>query len=79
MAYIPEDFHQRIQENPQNNYPVLITLKEKNLPQLLEGKGQFVLENKIYSAQVTGQDIQSLSQHSDIESIEPDVEMHIME
>lgn len=78
MAYIPEEFYQRTQDQPQNKYPVLITLGENGLPPSLEGKGRFVMADKIYSAQVSGTELQQLRQDNDIEAIEPDVEMHIL-
>lgn len=78
MAYISEEFLRQIKQNPQSSYAVLITLKGRALPQSLEGKGKYVLENKIYSTEINGADIDSLSQNNDIEAIEPDVEMNIM-
>ena len=78
MAVIHQDLNERISKNPENDYPVLITLKDETLPKALENKGKFILGHKIYSATMSGKEIQHLANQSQIEAIEPDVEMGML-
>lgn len=78
MAFISPDFDRQIQQKPQAVYPVLITLKGSSLPPGLSGKGKFILAGKVFSARISGQEIQSFVHHNEIEAIEPDVEMGTM-
>lgn len=78
MPIIPDDLNDQIRNNPEKDYSVLITLKNEVLPPSLKNKGKFVMGNKIYSANINGKELQSLSNDSEIEAIEPDVEMGVL-
>ena len=77
MAYIDPS----LQELSDNDaaYNVLITLKDAaKLPEQLANKGQFVLKDKIYAANITAAQIHDLSNNAAIDAIEPDTEMGIL-
>jgi len=78
MSFIQPELRQQIQQNPQENYAVLITLKGNSLPAALSNKGKFVFADKIFSARISGQEIQSLADNTEIEAIETDREMGIL-
>lgn len=78
MANISSDLEEKIRQAPENDYSVIITLKGEQLPAALEHKGKFVMANKIYSARVSGKEIESLKTNSEIEAIEADAEMGIL-
>ena len=78
MANISSDLEEQIRQAPHNNYSVIITLKGEQLPPALEHKGKFVMANKIYSARMSGEEIESLKSNSEIEAIEADAEMGIL-
>jgi hypothetical protein len=75
MAVITKELNEQISENPGMDYSVLIVLKDENLPSSLVNKGQFIMENKIFSAKISGAEIQNLRDNTSIEAIEPDMEM----
>lgn len=77
MAFVHPELNHQARLHPQTNYSVLITLKGTTLPSELTGKGQFVLANKIFSATISGQEIQSFANNEEVEAIEPDAEMRI--
>ncbi len=78
MATIPEELNEKISKNPDNDYSVLITLKDENLPPALKDKGNFIMGNKIFSAKISGKEIKQFADHSQIDAIEPDMEMGIL-
>ena len=78
MVFIQPELKHQAQLHPQADYAVLITLKGSTLPTALAGKGQFVMANKIFSARISGQEIQSIANNEEIEAIEPDSEMGIV-
>jgi hypothetical protein len=78
MASISPDLEEQIKQAPQNDYSVIITLKGEQLPSALEHKGKFIMANKIYSATISGKEIESLIGNSEIEAIEADTEMHAL-
>jgi hypothetical protein len=78
MAIIPDDLSEQVSKNPSMDYSVLITLKEDGLPSALLNKGKFIMDNKIYSARISGAEIQSLRNDTKVEAIEPDMEMGIL-
>jgi len=75
MPSIHPELNQQTRQHPQTDYSVLITLKGSSLPAALNNKGKFVLANKVFSARISGQEIQSLAGNDEIEAIEPDMEM----
>jgi hypothetical protein len=75
MGVIRDDLNEQISTNPGMDYSVLIVLKEGVLPPSLVQKGRFVMDNKIFSATISGAEIQSLGNDAAVEAIEPDVEM----
>jgi len=75
MPSIHPELDQQTRQHPQTDYSVLITLKGTALPAALGNKGKFVLANKVFSARISGQEIQSLAANDEIEAIEPDMEM----
>jgi hypothetical protein len=78
MAVIPDQFNKEISTDPGKDYSVLIVLKDGHLPSSLSGKGQFIMADKIFSAKISGSDIQNLRDDTSIEAIEPDMEMTIL-
>lgn len=78
MTYISPELYQRIQEHPEGQYAVLITLKGEGLPRELENRGRFIMADTILSATLSGQEIRDLVNRKGIEAIESDVEMHTM-
>lgn len=82
MATISKELNEEIAKNPGKDYSVLITLKDEvkdeELPPDLENKGKFIMGNKIFSAKMSGEEIQRLENQSQIEAIEPDMQMGIM-
>ncbi len=78
MATIPEELNEKISKNPEDDYSVLITLKDEKLPPALENKGKFIMGNKIFSAKISGKEIQQFADHAQIDAIEPDMEMGIL-
>jgi len=78
MSFIQPELKQQIQQHPQENYAVLITLKGSSLPAALSNKGKFVFADKIFSARISGQEIQSLADNKEIEAIEPDKELGML-
>ena len=78
MATIPPELNEKISKDPDKDYSVLITLKDENLPSALESKGKFIMGNKIFSAKMSGKEIQQFSNHAQIDAIEPDTEMSIL-
>jgi hypothetical protein len=75
MAVIPDELNKQTSDNPATDYSVLIVLKDGNLPSSLSGKGQFIMADKIFSATISGKEIQNLRDEASIEAIEPDAEM----
>ena len=78
MATIPNTLADLISNNPDKELPVLITLKEETLPPSLNNKGRFIMENKIFSAKISGREIVDLKDDPRIEAIEPDMEMQVL-
>lgn len=78
MAFINPELAQQMQENPQAQYSVIITLKGGPLPQELTGKGKFIMGDQLFSATLNGEEIQSFIHHAQVEAIEPDREMGIL-
>jgi hypothetical protein len=78
MADISKFFDEQVSSNPEKEYSVLITLKNDKLPSRLLGKGEFVMADTIFSARISGKEIQSLKNDDEIEAIEPDEAMGIL-
>jgi hypothetical protein len=78
MAVIPKELDEQIVNDPSKDYPILVTLKNEILPPLLLNKGKFVMANKIFSAKMTGSEIQKLKNETEIEAIEPDMEVGML-
>lgn len=78
MAIISGELSEQINNDPNKDYSVLITLKNDALPTTLTDKGKFVMANKIFSATMSGREIQKLENETEIEAIEPDMEMGIL-
>ncbi|MCW3080913.1 hypothetical protein [Segetibacter sp.] len=78
MADISKFFEEQVSSNPEKEYSVLITLKNDKLPSRLLGKGEFVMADTIFSARISGKEIQSLKNDDEIEAIEPDEAMGIL-
>jgi hypothetical protein len=79
MAHIAPILQQQLLDKQQNDYDVIITLKDnEQLPDILSDKGNFILKDKIYSAKVTAAQLEQLTQDNAIDAIEPDTEMGIM-
>ena len=79
MAQVAPIIQQQIMDNPADDYRVLISLADgAELPASLDGKGSFVLQDKVYAATVKGTDINTLSKDHSIEAIEPDTQMGIL-
>ena len=78
MAFLPPELNHETRLHPQATYSVLITLKGSSLPQELTNKGKFVLAGKVFSARISGQEIQSYAHNDQIDAIEPDAEVGTM-
>jgi hypothetical protein len=79
MAQITPIIQQQIKDNPDADYQVLISLADgAELPASLDGKGRYVLQDKVYAATVKGTDISALGNDQAIEAIEPDAVMGIL-
>lgn len=78
MAIISTGLNEQLAANPNGEYSVLITLKNETLPSRLKDKGKFILPNKIFSARISGVEMQELKNESEIEAIELDAEMGIL-
>jgi hypothetical protein len=79
MAQITPIIQQQIQDNPDADYQVLISLADgAQLPDRLNGKGRYVLQDKVYAATIKGTDISALENDQAIEAIEPDAKMGIL-
>jgi hypothetical protein len=79
MGQIAPIIQQQIQDDPNADYRVLISLADGGkLPESLSGKGRFVVKDKVYAATVKGKDLSDLSNDHAIEAIEPDAEMGIL-
>lgn len=78
MPVIDPVLLQQAKANPDTQFPVLVVLKEDcPLPHSLTGKGRFIMENKIYSATISGKLLLELDSHADLEAVELDGEVWI--
>lgn len=78
MAYLSPELYQRIQEHPEGHYAVLITLRGGVLPRELENRGRFIMADTVFSATLSGTEVQDLARREEIDAIEADIEMHTM-
>ena len=78
MATISSPLKEQIEQSPQQDFSVIITLKGDALPPVLESKGKFIMGKQLFSATLNGKEIQSLESNAQIEAIEADMEMGIV-
>jgi len=79
MGQIAPIIKQQIQDDPESDYRVLISLSDgAQLPASLKDTGRFVLQDKVYAATVKGKYIKELSKNLAVAAIEPDAEMGIL-